>query len=283
MTPPEKPVMKPEEFRLIREFVEETFGLVLDDGKRSFLGTRLWGRVKDLKLSSFSEYYTYLKFAPLGIEERLRFISTITNNETYFFREEAQLKVFAGDVLQELSKKKRANGDRKIRILSAGCSTGEEVYTLAMLLHESGKFAWEWDVKIIGIDIDPQALTMAQTGIYSGRAFQSMPEHYLERYFIRSNKGYKVRESLRNITSFVSGNLLELAGEGQEADLIFCRNVLIYFNDDTVKRVVEGFSRILSRGGLLFLGHSESLSRITSLYQPVRFPEAIIYRLRDGE
>jgi chemotaxis protein methyltransferase CheR len=285
MIPAVKHVMKPEEFRLLREFVEETFGLVLDGTKGSYLGPRLWERVQELRLSSFAEYYSYLKFAPCGGAERQKLISHITNNETYFFREEAQLKVFADEVLNALWEKKQKNRDRKIRILSAGCSTGEEVYTLAMLLHESGKFAWDWDVKIIGIDIDPQALAAAEKGVYSGRAFQTTQNSFLERYFIRCNNGYEVRESLRRITSFMPGNLLEFekAVEDQGVDLIFCRNVLIYFNDETVKRVIESFARVLSREGLLFLGHSESLSRISSRYQPIRFPGAIIYRVRDGE
>lgn len=284
MIPDENPVMKPEEFRLISEFVEEAFGLVLDNGKRIYLGCRLWDRIQDLRLSSFAEYYTYLKFAPHGIEERLKFIPYITNNETYFFREETQLNVFARNVLPELSAQKRANGDKKLRILSAGCSTGEEAYTLAMLVLESGKYAWEWDVKITGIDIDPLAIKRAEEGIYSGRAFQAMSTHYLERYFARLHDGYKVRETLSRITCFLQGNLLDLERivDNHEVDLIFCRNVLIYFSDDTVKRAVDSFARILASDGLLFLGHSESLSRISACYHPVRYPGSIIYRVRDG-
>ena len=130
MTTVVKHDMKPEEFRLIREFVEETFGLVLDGSKASYLGSRLLERVQELRLSSFAEYYSYLKFAPSGVAERHRLISHITNNETYFFREEAQLKVFADEVLTALWEKKQKSPVRKIKILSAGCSTGEEAYVV---------------------------------------------------------------------------------------------------------------------------------------------------------
>jgi chemotaxis protein methyltransferase CheR len=285
MIPAGKMVMKPEEFRLIREFVEDTFGLVIDEGKGESLGVRLWERIRELKLSSFAEYHSYLKFAPLRVEERQKLASLVTNNETYFFREEAQLDVFSGEVLDALRTKKVESGDRRLRILSAGCATGEEVYTLAMLLMESGKFAWEWDVKITGIDIDIAALAVAQQGVYTGRAFRTISDYFLGRYFTRVENGLQVRDILRRITAFAHGNLLELegiAGEG-EFDLIFCRNVLIYFSDETVSRVVEVFRRALRQNGMLFLGHSESLSRITPRYQPIRFPGAIVYRKRGEE
>jgi len=279
-----KSVMKPEEFRLIREFVEKTYGLVLDSDKVSFLGSRLWKRVQELGLSTFEEYSSHIKFSPHAIEERKKFISHITNNETYFFREEPQLKAFAGSILQHLRINKMNRGNRKIRILSAGCSTGEEVYTLAMLLFEAGLFAWDWDIKIIGIDIDSQALAAAEEGIYSGRTFQSMPNHLLERYFIRYENGYRVRESLERITSFTYGNLLEIERvlNEKEFDIIFCRNVLIYFSDDTIRRVIESFRDNLTEEGVLFLGHSESLMRITDRFLPVRYPGTIIYKRNRG-
>ena len=284
MSFPVKSVMKPEEFRLIKEFVEKTYGLVLDSDKGSFLGSRLWYRVQELGLSTFGEYFSHIKFSPHATEERMKFISHITNNETYFFREEPQLKVFAGSVLQRLRLNKVNNDKRKIRILSAGCSTGEEVYTLAMLLFEAGLFAWDWDIRIIGLDIDSQALAIAREGMYSGRAFQSMPGHLLERYFIRCDHGFRIRESLQRITSFIRGNLLEIETvlDEQEFDIIFCRNVLIYFNDDTICRVIDRFGDSVTEEGLLFLGHSESLMRITDRFLPVRYPGTIIYQLNKG-
>lgn len=277
-----KPVMQPEDFRLIREFVAETFGIALDEDKQRYLTARLYPRLKELGLATFAEYYSHLKFSPSDAE-RLSFISLITNNETYFFREQAQLKIFAETVIPALRDRKRKSGARKIRIVSAGCSTGEEVYTLAMLMLESGDFIWNWDLSITGIDIDPQVIEKARAGIYTGRVFQSTPERYLERYFRKSADGLHVRKILRTMTNFVQGNLLNLGRifAGQEVDIIFCRNALIYFSDETIKRAVEGFANVLARDGLLFLGHSESLSRVTGRFRPLHFPGAIIYEVRD--
>lgn len=277
-----KPVLHPEEFRLIREFVADEFGLLLDESRGSYLAPKLLLRLEELRLDSFADYYACLKFSPRGSAEHQRLISLITNNETYFFREDAQLQVLAGHILPEIKEKKQQAGQKKIRILSAGCSSGEEVYTLAMILLESGHFLWDWDIRIIGIDIDPEMIARARTGIYNGRAFQTTPVQYMERYFNRCEDGYQVKESLRRVTSFEQANLLKLdhLKRDETADIIFCRNVFIYFSDDTTKRIVETFAELLAHDGHLFLGHSESLSRVTSRYFPVRFPGAIIYKKR---
>lgn len=277
-----RPIMHPEEFRLIREFIAEEFGLLIDEGRTGFLQSRLLPRLEELRLDSFSDYYSYLRFSPWGCGEYHRLISIITNNETYFFREDAQLQVLAGYILPELKEKKQRSGDKRIRIYSAGCSSGEEVYTIAMLLLESGHFLWDWDILVTGIDIDPRMIEAAREGGYSGRAFQTTPLQYLERYFTKTGDSFKVKPQLRRITRFVEGNLLSLDPimRSDPADIIFCRNVFIYFSDDTIRRVVESFAGLLKPEGLLFLGHSESISRLTSRYQPIRHPGAIIYRKR---
>lgn len=278
-----QPTMSPEDFRLVIEFVAENFGLLLDNGKESFLRARLRTRMVELNLSSFIEYYSYLKFSSERSMEQAKFISLITNNETYFFREMPQLDIFTQEILPALKEKKLKANDRKIRIVSAGCSSGEEVYTLAMLLIDSGYFAWDWDIRINGVDIDQEVLAKAEAGVYSGRAFQATREHFIDRYFRMSPAGFVVRDLLRNITSFSQGNLLEIEKAVSEPgiDIIFCRNVLIYFNDDMIKQIVESFARILGHDGLLFLGHAESLARITDKFVPVRFPGAIIYKVHD--
>lgn len=275
--------MHPEEFRLIREFVADEYGLILDESRGNYLAAKLLPRLEELRLETFADYYACLKFSPSGSVEHQRLISLITNNETYFFREDAQLQVLAANILPEIKAKKQLAGLKKIRILSAGCSSGEEVYTLAMILLESGHFLWDWDLQVIGIDIDPEMIAKARAGIYTGRAFQATPPHCLERYFMRCEAGYQVKESLRKVTRFEQANLLSLdhIRRDETADIIFCRNVFIYFGDDTTKKIVESFAGLLSHDGHLFLGHSESLSRITSRYLPERFPGAIIYRKRN--
>lgn len=275
--------MRPEEFRLLKEFITEVFGLVLDENKESFLKLKLLPRLEELRLATFAEYYAYLKFAPRSNEEHKRLISLITNNETYFFREESQLRVLAEVILPALKEKKHKSGKRKLRIVSAGCSSGEEVYTLAMIVLESGSFLWDWDVRITGIDIDSQIIAKARNGIYGGRSFQATPDHYLDRYFRKCVEGMKVKDILTKITHFTEGNLLQLDQiiKDQEVDVVFCRNVLIYFDDESIKRGVNSFANVLGPEGYLFLGHSESLSRITTSYVPMRFPGAIIYKKRD--
>jgi chemotaxis protein methyltransferase CheR len=275
--------MRPEEFRLIREFVAEEFGLLLDESRTSSLAMKLLPRFDELRLESFREYYAHLKYSPGGADEQQRFVSLVTNNETYFFREEPQLQVLADHVLPALKERKQQEGSKTIRVISAGCSSGEEVYTLAMILQESGHFLWDWEIRITGIDLDPQMICRANDGIYSGRAFQTTPPHYRERYFRRTDSGLQVKEPLRRMTSFCQGNLLcheSLRGD-EPVDIIFCRNVFIYFSDETTRKIVDNFAARQTPEGLLFLGHSESLSRVSSKYVPVRFPGAIIYRKRD--
>ncbi|HEY6838912.1 MAG TPA: protein-glutamate O-methyltransferase CheR, partial [Geobacteraceae bacterium] len=182
-----------------------------------------------------------------------------------------------------LRQNKLKKDERRLRIVSAGCSSGEEVYTLAMLLLESGIFLWDWDVCITGIDIDSRILARARDGVYPPRAFQATPPHLMTRYFTQCAEGARIKDVLRTSTRFVEGNLLELDSivDEQDVDIIFCRNVLIYFNDETIRRIALSFHRALAPEGHLFLGHSESLSRITNRYLPMRFPGAIIYRKRD--
>lgn len=278
-----KSVMQPEEFRLIREFVAEESGFLIDEGRGGYLSSRLQPRLDELSLDSFRDYYACLKFSPRGPAEFQQLVSILTNNETYFFREDAQLKILTEHILPQLKERKQSRGDKKIRIYSAGCSSGEEVYTIAMLLLESGHFIWNWDVMVTGIDIDPQMIERARQGIYSGRAFQATPPQFLERYFTKSGENYQVKESLRRITRFEEGNLLRMEPflGSDPAHAIFCRNVFIYFSEDTTRRIVESFAELLEPEGYLFLGHSESLSRVSSRYQPIRHPGAIIYRKRD--
>lgn len=278
-----KPVMIAEDFRLIKEFVAELFGLVLDEGRENYLAQKLIPRLEELRINSFAEYYAYLKYAPHREEEHRRFISLITNNETYFFREESQLAVLAREILHALKEKKLRDGSRSLRIISAGCSSGEEVYTLAMILLESGLFVWDWDLQITGVDIDAEIIAKAEQGIYTGRAFQTTPPLYIDRYFTKGEDGLQVKESLRSITRFIRGNLLCLENlfDSGDTDIIFCRNVLIYFSEETMQQLVASFATLLKPEGLLFLGHSESLARITTQYLPARFPGAIIYRKRD--
>ncbi|HWI40622.1 MAG TPA: CheR family methyltransferase [Verrucomicrobiae bacterium] len=275
--------MKPEEFRLLQEFVTERYGILVDPSKQRSLSSLLVPRLASLRLASFTEYYTYLKYSPQADRELALLVPMLTNNETYFYREEPQLALLSRQILPQVKKERSDGPCRALRILSAGCSTGEEAYTLALLVIESGLFLWDWDVRVTGVDVDGEALAAAREGVYAGKSFHSLPERYRGRYFLPEGERFRVRDNLRRITSFRQGNLLEIdeVVEGEKMDVIFCRNVFIYFPLPVVRMVVERFIRLLLPGGWLFLGHSESMSKVSDRFEPVHAGSGIAYRLRD--
>ena len=269
-----------EEFRLLRDFIHERFGLFYDEGQRQSLKTRLAGRLASLDLMSFKDYYHYLRFGPQCAEELDKMVSHLTNNETYFYREAPQLKVFGEHVLRSLKERKSESGDRRLRVLSAGCSTGEEVHTLAMIVYDSGLFFWNWDVSIFGLDVDHAALEKARRGLYYHNSFRGLSPALVEKHFVKQGLGAEVKEPIRKLVRLRQGNLVEAASyEGfAPLDAVFCRNVLIYFSDAAILRAVQIFYEVLAPGGYLLLGHAESLSRITEMFTPIRFQGAMIYQ-----
>jgi chemotaxis protein methyltransferase CheR len=272
--------LREEEFRLIRDLVRERFGIFFDDAHRESLRSRLVGRLSHLDLISFEEYYQYLRFGPERTEEHRHMISLLTNNETYFYREKPQLDVFGQMVLKKLRERKALAGQRQLRVLSAGCSTGEEAYTLAMIVYDSGQFFWNWEISVSGLDVDHMALEKARSGVYFHNSFRSMDPATKERHFLPSGKGSAVKDAIRKLVSFRRGNLLEVETYQDlgPLDVIFCRNVLIYFTDPSIRKVISNFHDVLAPGGFLLLGHAESLSRITDVFQPIRFPGTMIYQ-----
>jgi chemotaxis protein methyltransferase CheR len=270
-----------EEFRLLRDFIHERFGLFFDDNQRGSLRARLSARLASLDLLSFEDYYHYLRFGPQRAEELQRMVSHLTNNETYFFREAPQLQVFADTALRALKDAKTVTGDKTLRVLSAGCSTGEEAYTLAMMIYDSGQFFWSWDVQVTGMDVDAVALEKARRALYHHNSFRGVSPAVKERHFVTLPGGAsRVKDAVRRLVSFRAGNIVDPASyeDLPALDAVFCRNVLIYFSDAMILKVVRLFHQRLAPGGYLFLGHSESLSRITDLFTPIRFQGAMVYR-----
>ena len=179
-----------EEFRLLRDFIHERFGLYFDDNQRGSLRTRLAGRLAQPRTSSPSRTTTTTcASAPQRAEEQQRMVSHLTNNETYFFREQPQLQVFADTRAARRSRsarRRRASGT--LRVLSAGCSTGEEALTLAMIVYDSGQFFWNWDVQVIGLDVDPAALEKARRGVYHQNSLPGHDAAALERHFVEGRR-----------------------------------------------------------------------------------------------
>jgi chemotaxis protein methyltransferase CheR len=273
-------LMTEEEFRLLRDFIHERFGIHFEDSQRVSLRSRLVGRLASLDLVSFEEYYQYLRFGPQRIEELQRMVSHLTNNETYFYREAPQLQVFAEHILRQIKERKAAGESRTVRILCAGCSSGEEAYTIAMILYDSGLFFWNWDVEVIAMDVDHAALEKARRGVYFHNSFRALPAAAVDRHFTKQAAGAAVKEPIRRMVRIRHGNIVDPASyEGLAAfDAVFCRNVLIYFSDVTILKAVRLFHDALVPGGFLFLGHAESLSRITDLLTPIRFQGAMVYQ-----
>jgi chemotaxis protein methyltransferase CheR len=269
-----------EEFRLLRDFVHERFGLWFADTQRASLRTRLLGRLAGLDLRTFEDYYHYLRFGPQRQDEQERMIGHLTNNETYFFREQAQLTVLAEPLLRELRERKtRTGAPRELRLLSAGCSSGEEALTLAMVVFDSGQFFWNWSVRVLGFDVDSAALERARRGVYHPYSFRGTTPAQRERHFQREGPGFRPKEVVRRMVEFHQANLLDRAALQAlgRFDAIFCRNVLIYFSDASSGRALANLHELLLPGGSLFLGHAESLARVDTPLRARRFPGALLY------
>jgi chemotaxis protein methyltransferase CheR len=262
------------EFTALRDAIRDRFGIFYDDTKQFLLQSRLQTRLLKRSCRSFEGYYKFLTTSLQREEEWDELASVLCNNETYFFRERAQLDVLLSDVVDESL---RAGG--RLRIWSSACSTGEEPYTIGMMLLEGRRIAPS-NIMLRAGDLSPKALDKARTGFYRELSFRATPPEMVQRYFRPFQQGFFVNDDVKRMVDFFRINLLDAPAVAATGtfDAIFCRNVLIYFDKPTQKRVVEAFAAALRPGGFLFLGHAESIMRLTDLYQPVITPKAIYYR-----
>jgi chemotaxis protein methyltransferase CheR len=269
--------LKPEEYRLLRDLFSAKIGVQFGPESRFAMERRLRERLAILKLTTFAEYYQYLRFHPLAATEWEEAIELLTTNETYFFREDYQLRSFKDEVLPMLAG--YAKPRKRLAIWSAGCSTGEEVYTIAILLLEAQQLSG-WDVRVYGSDISKRCIAAARKGAYTSAAFRAMPEDYKRRYFTERADGLYVQERVRALCHFGQMNLLdeEKARLLGRADAVFCRNVLIYFDTYARKRVIDIFQERLYPGGVLLLGHSESLLNVSTAFELLHLREDLVYK-----
>lgn len=274
--------MSDDEFLLLRDCIYAHCGIFFDIESKYILEKRLSHRLLDLNLPSFYDYYHYLKYNRSKEQELMDIMDVLTTNETYFFRESFQLKAFSEEIIPELIKVKTARGNRSLRIWSAGCSTGEEPYTIAMLLSTIPELKG-WKLEIIGTDISQKVLHQARRAVYGKSSFRATEECDLRRFFIQQDDGYKVNNSIRELVTISHLNLFDtphLTMLGK-VDLIFCRNVIIYFDMAAKKRVIESFHSALYDGGFLLLGHSESLMNLTTSFTLRHFKNDMIYQKPD--
>lgn len=267
-----------QDFDFIRRLVLERTGIALSESKHELVYGRLAKRLRSLGLTRFSEYCEYVASHD---EELPEVVNAITTNLTSFFRETHHFDYLRSDVIPALLHANAAS--RRIRIWSAGCSSGEEPYSIAMVVRELIPENQGWDVRILATDIDTNVLDRARTGIYMADRVTGIPEQYRRRYVSKGTGDeadrIRMRDEIRNLISFRRLNLIEEWPMHGPFDVIFCRNVVIYFDKTTQRRLFERYADILRPGGHLFIGHSETLYKVSERFELIG---RTIYRRVDG-
>jgi chemotaxis protein methyltransferase CheR len=269
--------MQEEDFRLLRDLVHAHCGILFRDDLRYLLERRLWPRLQALGLDGWHGYYRHLRFDPDRAVELEEAVDVLTTNETYFYREPYQLRAFAQEILPSLAA--ALGRERRLRILSAGCSTGEEPYTIAILIRDSGLFDG-WDVEVLACDISRRVLGAARAGAYGEHAFRNAEAESLRRWFHLRGGRWVVDDAIRRTVRFFHANLLDerALGTAPRVDALFCRNVMIYFDLATRRRVLRRLHERLRDGGWLLLGHSESLLNVTADFDLAHLRNDLVYR-----
>jgi chemotaxis protein methyltransferase CheR len=274
---PEPVSISQEEYLKFCEFFYRKTGIFFEESKRYFVDRRLQERMVVTASESFRDYFMTLRFQVSG-EELQTLINAMTVNETYFYREDYQFRCLVNSLLNELAHYKEV-GD-PIRIWSIPCSTGEEPYSIAMHILEDWPLLERFDVEIWASDIDSQVLERARRGVFNKRSVHGLPATLLNKYFTQQGANYQICQTLRDSVRFELVNLNDALQTRcyRGFDVIFCRNLLIYFDDVSRRQAAATFFDALNPGGFIGLGHSESMSRISSLFRVRRFAEGIFYQ-----
>lgn len=272
----EIPALTQDELRRLCEYLYRRTGMVFTETKRYYIERRVRERMVATGSPTFARYYSHLRADT--DDEIQQFVNAFTVNETYFYREDYQLKCLTNDLLKERIRDRHADA---IRIWSAACSSGEEPYSIAMWLLENWPSVDDYLIEIEGSDIDTRALEIARAGTFSQRALMRLPAPLIGKYFeTLPNDCYRIASALRDSISFTSVNLIEPEETRRHGrfDVIFCRNVLIYFDDASRRLAAENLYENLLPGGFICLGHTESMSRISPLFEVRRFDDAVVYQ-----
>ena len=274
--PAVQPHLSADDLRWFCTFLYERTGMLFGETKRYYIERRLHDRLAATGALAFNTYFMLLRADP---SEAAKAVDAFTINETYFFREDHQFQCLAQNILPEITGRK-GPGD-KIRIWSQPCSTGEEAYSIAIWLLENWPMVDAYNVEILGSDVDGGAIKAARAGSYGARSVARLPEAVLQTYFEKPHKGmHTIIEDLRESVAFTEANLMDrtsMAAHGR-FEVIFCRNVLIYFDDASRVKAAANLYDSLAPGGFLCLGHSESMSRIDDRFLVRRFADAIVYQ-----
>ena len=266
-----------EEFRRLCEFLYRRSGMVFTETKRYYVVRRINERMHATGATTFASYFARLRIDALGEVEQ--FVNAFTVNETYFYRENHQLRCLSSDLLPR--RVPTAGTAGALRIWSLPCSTGEEPYSIAMWLLENWPPVDQFDIEIVGSDIDTRVLDAARLGVFGKRALMQLPADVVAKYFVAlGDDQWRILDDIRESVRFAAVNLIdpsETAAFGR-FDVIFCRNLLIYFDDASRRVAAENLYESLLPGGFLCLGHSESMSRISPLFEVRRYADAIVYQ-----
>ncbi len=266
-----------EEFQRLCDFLYRRTGMIFTESKRYYVERRVIERIRATGTATFASYFAHLR-ADVGGEVE-QFINAFTVNETYFYREDHQLRCLTADLLADRIQVQAPGAG--IRIWSTPCSTGEEPYSIAMWLLENWPQVDAYDIEILGSDIDTRALEVARAGIYGRRALMRLPPAVVEKYFTPLDaESWQILDDLRDSVGFSPVNLMvpQATRAHGRFDVIFCRNVLIYFDDASRRLAAENLYESLKPGGFICLGHTESMSRISPLFDVCRYADAIVYQ-----
>jgi len=272
----EKELLNEELFRRFCEVINKSTGLHFSENSKFFFEKRLQNRLDSLGGLTPNDYLHYLLYDAERDKELENLVDLLTTNETYFMREERQLTCFKKDIVPRLIEEKKG---KPIRIWSAGCSTGEEPFSITILLEEMGAYSRS-DFEIKATDISRRVIARARTGIFGENAFRMVDEDFKKRWFTEENPGrYLLKENIRRRVSFSWFNLYDHDRYRTLSpfDIIFCRNVIIYFDMEAKVKVIERFWDTMQPGGFLLLGHSESLISVTEKFQLVHLPNDLVY------
>jgi chemotaxis protein methyltransferase CheR len=268
-----------EEFYEITDIICKSTGLIYRKNKQYLLEYKLSPRLKELNFNAFRDYIYYLKYPAINKQEIQVLINLITINETYFFRERYHIDFMIKKAIPELAQ----TGKNKFKIWSAACSTGEEPYSIAILLKENSLTS-KFNFEIIASDIDTDCLNKAKKGQYKLNSFRSDDSSLINKYFICNDSFYTLKNEISGIVKFYRLNLNDnsFISLVSNIDFLFCRNVLIYFDIDVKKKVIDQFYNVLNNGGFLFLGYAETLSRISDKFVLINFGEGSYYKKKDS-
>ena len=270
-------IITQQDFDKFVEFFYRKTGIKFEQGKRYFVDKRLSERINDNRCDDFRSYFTMMRFQASG-EELQKLTNSLTVNETYFLREDYQFDCLVNSMLPDICTRHKT--DRPLKVWCIPSSSGEEPYSIAMYLMEKWPGIADWDIELFASDIDTQILNTARQGLFSARSVRNVPPTWKRRYFRQVGDQFQVIQDIREAVEFNQINLSEPSDvrKMRNIDIIFCRNLLIYFDDLSRKMAAEYLYETLSPGGYICLGHSESMGRISSLYDVKKFPEAIVYQ-----